>query len=157
MRTILVLPTLALVAACGSAEPKRDAAPESTSTTGAATSASPSAGQTASMPMQSSTGMEEMQAHLQAIRGASGDSMRAMLPAHRQMTANMLASMGREMREMDMKGDAAWDATADSLRQDLVRMPEMDSAELKGFMPAHQARLERLMEMHRRMSGGMKM
>jgi hypothetical protein len=101
--------------------------------------------------------MEEMQAHLQGMHGASGDSLRAMLPAHRQMTANMLASMGREMREMDMKGDAAWEATADSLRQDLVRMPEMGAAELKGFMPAHQARLERLMEMHRRMSGGMKM
>ena len=34
-------------------------------------------------------------------------------------------------------------------------MPEMSAAELEGFMPAHQQRMVRLMEMHQRMMRGM--
>src|SRR5688500_19157274 len=63
-------------------------------------------------------------AHLEIMRTAMGDSMKAMLPMHRQMVANMIAQLDREMRDMNMTGDAAWNATLDSLRQDLRVMPE---------------------------------
>ncbi|HEU0300839.1 MAG TPA: hypothetical protein VFR37_15360 [Longimicrobium sp.] len=101
--------------------------------------------------MQGGGMMEEMQTHMRSMQGAGGDSLRAMLPMHRQMAANMIARMNREMRDMNMAAGAGWTATVDSLRQDLVRMPEMDAEELHAFMLAHEGRLNRLMEMHREM------
>ena len=85
------------------------------------------------------------------------EQMRAMMPAHRQMVANMLGEMTAEMRKMNMSGDAAWTTTVDSVRQDLVHMPELSGRELMTAMPAYRARTMRLMEMHRAMSKNMKM
>ena len=45
---------------------------------------------------------------------------------------------------------------ADSVRRDLVRMPDMSAAELRSAMAAHGARVMRLMQMHRSMIGDMK-
>ncbi len=92
-----------------------------------------------------------MQAHLQMLQRASGDSLQKMLPTHRQMVANMLSRMAAEMRQMNMPGDATWNGTIDSLRQDLVRMPELKGSELRAVMPAHVGRVTRLSEMHQRM------
>ena len=47
--------------------------------------------------------------------------------------------------------NAAWAATVDSLRKDLVRLPELSGAELTAMMPAHMARITRLSEMHQKM------
>lgn len=101
--------------------------------------------------------MGEMTAHMQMMTGASVDSMQAMLPMHRQIVANMLSQLNREMREMSMTTDAQWDATVDSLRNDLTRMPEMDGQELQEVMPAHHDRMKRLIEMHRTMMSDMEM
>lgn len=101
--------------------------------------------------------MGEMSAHMQMMRGAGADSMRAMLPLHRQRVANMLAQMNREMRDMGMAADAQWSATVDSLRSDLTRMPEMSGEELRSMMPAHHDRVMRLIEMHRAMMSDMPM
>lgn len=109
------------------------------------------------MPGGGSGTMERMGAHMRMMQGMSGDSVQAMLPMHRQMVANMIASMNREMRDMNMPADAAWSATVDSLRSDLVAMPEMDAAELEALMPAHHRRAMRLMEMHGEMMEGMAM
>jgi hypothetical protein len=98
--------------------------------------------------MGDSTMMRQMESHIQAMQGASGDTMKAMLPMHRQMAANMIAQMNGQMRQMNMQPDPAWNATVDSLRQDLVRMPEMSAPELQSFMPAHTERMQRLMRMH---------
>ncbi len=95
--------------------------------------------------------MEQMQAHMQRMQGMQGDSIRSSLPKHRQMVANMISQMNREMRDMNMAADAAWTATVDSLRQDLTRMPELAPGELAAMMPAHRARAERLMSAHREM------
>lgn len=156
MKTYFRTPLLAVAlaaAACASDEPREEAAPAE---------APPAAG--AGMPgmegmhgMQNGGTMQQMQAHMRTMHGASGDSLRSMLPMHRQMAANMIAEFNREMRGMNMSGDAAWNATVDSLRQDLTRMPEMAPAELQSFMPAHDARLTRLMEMHRAMMADMQM
>ena len=100
---------------------------------------------------------EQMRAHMRMMDGIGADSMKAMLPMHRQMVANMISQFDREMRQMNMKGDPAWQATIDSLRQDQIRMPEMSASELRAFMPRHGARVMRLTEMHRSMMANMKM
>lgn len=97
--------------------------------------------------------MDSMPAHMRMMQGVSADQMKAMLPAHRQMVANMLSQLDGEMRKMNMRPDAKWTALADSIRQDLVRMPEMGASEMHAFMPAHGARVMRLMAMHRQMMG----
>ena len=149
-RTCLIF-TVAL-AACGG----RDAAQEEAAAPPAAAPAHE--GQMPGMEGMSGTEgggmMGEMQAHMRSMQGAGGDSLKAMLPMHRQMAANMIAQMNREMSGMNMAADAGWTATVDSLRQDLVRMPEMGGSELQSFMPAHQRRLERLMQMHGSMMEG---
>ena len=100
---------------------------------------------------------DQMHSHMVVMEGASPDSAKAMLSMHRQMTANMLSEFTRQMREMNMTGDAAWTATADSIRADLTRMPDLSAPELKAMMPAHHARIMRLMEMHDAMMKNMKM
>ena len=100
--------------------------------------------------------MSAMMAHMQRMRGTRADSMQAMLPMHRQMAANMLAQMNREMRDMNMTADARWNATVDSLRTDLTRMPEMSGSELEAMMAGHQDRMMRLMDMHRTMMAEMR-
>jgi hypothetical protein len=99
--------------------------------------------------------MEQMQAHMEMMAGMAPDSMMPMVPMHRQMAANMLAQMNRDMEQMDTPADDAWTATVDSLREDLSRMPEMGAQELRDWMPGHRARMTRLMEMHRAMMGNM--
>ena len=169
-RPFLALATLGLmtIAACRAKEPDTSGA----SSTAAADSATKTAGSlegptrtdsaggmagmqgTQGMPgMQGMTGgmMDSMQTHMRMMDSMSADRMKGMLPAHRQMVANMLAQMNQEMRGMNMPADAAWTATVDSIRQDLVRMPEMSAAELKAAMPGHHARVTRLGQMHQAM------
>ena len=107
--------------------------------------------------MQSGAMMAAMRSRMQSMHGASGDSLMRMMPMHRQMAANMLSQMNREMRSMNMTGDAAWTATVDSVRRDLANMPDMSAGELGNFMPAHQRRMMRLMDMHQAMMSDMKM
>lgn len=101
--------------------------------------------------------MDQMHSHMAVMESASADSAKAMLSMHRQMTANMLSEFTRQMRQMNMTGDAAWTATADSIRADLTRMPDLSAQELKAMMPAHHGRIMRLMEMHEVMMKNMKM
>lgn len=98
----------------------------------------------------------EMRSHMQRMRSASEDSLTAMLPIHRQMVANMLARMNGEMRQMNMPANAQWNATVDSLRQDLIRMPEIGVAELRALMPAHDRRVSSLAAMHAAMMRDMR-
>lgn len=157
----LTLAALATAVACGrEGSRQRSAGPDS-----AAAAGSPrpdtGTGAMAGMPGMGGTagaagGMgAEMEAHMRMMQGASADSLRAMLPMHRQMVANMLSRMNGEMRQMNMPADVPWTATVDSLRQDLVRMPEMSGAELKEMMPGHVARVSRLADMHQRMMASM--
>jgi hypothetical protein len=105
--------------------------------------------------MQSAGMMQDMTSHMQMMQNVSADSMMTLMPAHRQMGENMLEQMDEEMRGMNMQPDAQWNAKADSVRQDMTRMPAMSPAELQAFMPEHRARMMRLMEMHRSMMGSM--
>jgi hypothetical protein len=97
--------------------------------------------------------MMEMRAHLLAMTGAGPDSLRRMMPAHRQMAANLLQQMEAEMRAMSMTGDTTWRAATDSVRQDLTGMPELTHAELPAFMRGHGKRMVRVMSLHDSMMG----
>lgn len=99
--------------------------------------------------------MQQMQSHMQMMAGAPGDSLRNMATVHRQMAANMLAQMNRDMQQMNMAADPKWDAPADSLRQDLTRMPEWIVQEMQAAMSAHHGRMRRLMDMHTAMMQNM--
>jgi hypothetical protein len=130
---------------------------------GASTDSVARADSMANMPgMRPSTGgamamAEALEAQLKAARGVSADSLGALLPAHRQATANLIAAFGKEMRDMNMAADAAWTATVDSLRNDLRTMPDLDAASLQSLMPRHEARITRLIQMHQAMMKNMKM
>lgn len=150
-RTAAVLGTV-LLAACGR---EQSPAPDEAAVAGPAEEMEEMEGMGG---MQMERGMmERMRAHMQRMQGASGEQVRAELPQHRQMVANMISQMNREMREMAMPMDEEWSSTIDAVRQDLTRLPEMTPQELETFMPEHRDRVARLMEMHRRMMADMKM
>ena len=93
----------------------------------------------------------QMQAQMRAMEAAGPARMQWMMPEHRQAVANMLAQMHQQMRDMHMASDRAWAALVDSVRHDVIRLPDMKGAELSRFMPVHGARVTRLMQMHQRM------
>ena len=72
--------------------------------------------------------MDSVGMRIRMMDSMTATQMKDMLPMYRQMVANMLAQMNQEMRSMNMPADRAWTATIDSLRQDLVRMPDMSAA-----------------------------
>lgn len=119
----------------------------------------PGMGSMAGMPgmgqMMSGRMMADMEAHMRAMRGAGTDSLRRALPTHRQMAANMIAQMNREMDDMNMAADVAWTALVDSVRADLTRLPELSAGELTRTMPDHHGRVERLMRAHGEMMRSM--
>jgi hypothetical protein len=100
--------------------------------------------------------MDSMETHMRAMTAASQDQLKGMVPEHRQMVANMISQMNQEMRSMNMPANAAWTATMDSVRQDLIHLPDMTAPDLKAAMRAHHARITRLLQMHREMMGKMK-
>ena len=144
----------ATLSACGAAE-EQPAVADSPATAAHADSAGGMGGMGMSGMMGAGM-MDSMQTHMGMMDTVSGERMKQMLPMHRQMTANMLSQMNSEMRSMNMPASTAWTATVDSLRKDLVQMPDMSAAELEAMMPAHHARMRRLMEMHRDMMAKMK-
>ena len=105
----------------------------------------------------SGTMMDEMTAHVGRMGGIAADSMAAMLPVHRQRVGNMLAQMSADMRSMNTPGDASWNALIDSVRADVVRMPELSGVELQASMPDHLGRVTRLLESHGAMMRAMGM
>jgi hypothetical protein len=102
---------------------------------------------TTRMPMMPMPMMGEMNAHMQAMQGLTPDSVRALLPGHARMADSVFAEMERRMREMNMPRTTEMSAVMDSLRQDMMQMRGMSDAELTSAMPAHMARMRRLMEM----------
>lgn len=149
--TLFVILGAAIFAACRASD--RDAS-RSADTTRADT-AGGMAGMQGMQGMMGAGMMDSMQTQMRMMDTIGADQMKAMLPMHRQMVANMLSRMNADMRSMNMTANQAWNETADSLRADLVRMPEMSAQELKTMMPDHRARMTRLMQMHRDMMARM--
>jgi hypothetical protein len=97
--------------------------------------------------------MADMEAHMAAMRGASGDSLRAMMARHRQMAMQMMATMDSTHSQMGMPTDSAWVATRDSLRMDLDRMEGMSPEQMAAFHDEHHRRMRRMLEMHTAATG----
>lgn len=140
-RTALGIALVTIASACGG----QDAAPES------ASDSSAQSGMQGMQGMENSGApnmMAQVRAHMDSMGAMDAQRVKDQMPGHRQMIGNMLSEFGREMREMSMPADAAWNALADSVRQDLTTMPELDGAGVQAMMPAHQQRIARLMQMH---------
>jgi hypothetical protein len=105
--------------------------------------------------MMSVAAMDSIRSHMQMMDTVNTNRIQAMIPVHRQMVANMLSQMNADMRRGNMTGDASWTATADSIRLDLMRLPEMTAAEIERMMPGHHARVKRMLDAHQRMMGMM--
>ena len=97
--------------------------------------------------------MDSMDVHMRMMDTASAATMQAMMPMHHQMADSMISRMNEDMRRMNMATDSAWTNTVDSLRQDLTRMSAMPASEMMAMVPAHRARVMRLMQMHGTMIG----
>ena len=110
-------------------------------------------GMTGMAGMMSAGAMDSMQTHMRMMDTTTAAQAKVLLPMHRQMVANMLSQMSSEMRSMNMASNVTWTATADSIRQDLLHMPDTSGVELKRMMAAHHTRVTRLMDMHREMEG----
>jgi hypothetical protein len=171
-RTVPALGILVALGACGKAK-ETAASRDSTAPSGASTEVAGSlegptrrdssggmtgmSGMAGMQGMMDGAMMDSMQTQMRMMDGMSASQMKAMLPMHRQMAANMLSQMNAQMKKMNMPANTAWTATMDSVRQDLVHFPELSAQELKSAMPAHHARMTRLMQMHRDMTKNMKM
>lgn len=90
----------------------------------------------------------DMKAKLDDIEKLDADSLAKIVQDHRSKAAALLSEMNREMASMQMQGDAAWSTMADSVRRDLITLPETNRAGLKTLMAAHRGRMLRLMQMH---------
>ena len=99
--------------------------------------------------------MDSMRTHMRMMTSMTVDQMAATLPTHRQMVARMLSQMTAEMRSMNVPADAAWTATIDSVRQDLIHLPAMTKPEVQQAMLAHFARVSRAMLIHKEMMAKM--
>ncbi len=95
--------------------------------------------------------MDSMQAHMRRSRHMSADQMAAMVPMHRQMVGDMLATMHNESQARNLPSNAGWNALADSVQRDLDRMPALNKKEIKLAMPADCARVTRLIRLHEAM------
>lgn len=120
-----------------------------------ATVGDPATGGMASMPGMGATGVSgtaamiaDMKAKLADIEKLERDSLEMVVQDHRAKAAALLSEMNREMASMQMQADAGWSATADSVRKDLVAIPEAKGEALKALMGAHITRLLRLIGMH---------
>lgn len=99
--------------------------------------------------------MQQFHMHLRQMEGVDADSMRAMLPLHRQMLSG---SMGH-MQGMPMMVGTQGTTLMDSLHQDMDTMADvsgMSAEQLEQWMTAHRARALRMMEMHPGMPGRMR-
>ena len=105
--------------------------------------------------MMTTAMMDSIQSQMKSMAAMSADQMVSTLPMHRSMVANALSQMSADMRGMNMTADAAWTALSDSIRQDLIRLPDMTKGEVAQAMPPHHARVMRLMKMHMDMMGKM--
>ena len=149
------LVTLGILAACSSSERTKAAdTPSVASKTDSA--AAGMAGMSGMSGMMKKEVLDSMRAEMARIAAAGPTEAKTMTPVHRQMAANMLSQMNGDMRSMNMSADASWTALVDSIRQDLVHLPDISAAQLKDFLSLHQGRLERLMAMHEKMMGSMK-
>jgi hypothetical protein len=150
---------LTAAAACGSGS--RDQTSENaaaTAGTGAAASPAGDSGH-AAMPggaqgtgaMHQDTLAPRVEAHLQRLQTNDPDSLRALVPANRDVVNALIADCEQMMREMKMEPPRKWRNAVQDLRRDLDRMASMTGAQLRQLAPEHRKRIEGMLAMRRDM------
>ena len=90
-----------------------------------------------------------LETDMRAIAGARGAQLQAMMPQHQQLVTTMIAQRNAMMASGNTSAPAGWMATRDSVNQDLMRFANMSAHDIQAMLPMHQARVNRLMLMHR--------
>lgn len=109
------------------------------------------------MKMPSLDMLPAVRAYLDSVAAAEPRELASLAAGHAARVEPMLAAMDQDMKAMNMTGDAGWQALADSARADLTAMPRVRGEQLVLHMRAHAGRMRRLLEMHERMMGRMRM
>lgn len=148
---MIALPAVLISTLTACASPPQRETAESAQAPDASSAAAPGAMMQDTLPPE----LRQMRLHLRQMQGVHADSIRAMLPLHRQMFSGMMGhmeGMGGHMRGMPMMhGDTAWTALMDSLHQDMLRLSDvsaMSDEEVERWMAAHRARAMRMLEMY---------
>jgi hypothetical protein len=75
---------------------------------------------------------------------AAPAQIESLVPRHVQLVTHTLVLLELNRRKAGAPADPAWTATADSVRADLKAMPTLSPAALTAMLPAHVARVQRL-------------
>jgi hypothetical protein len=149
MRSVLVLAGMAL-AGCGGGDAGKPAA--SAGIGGASTDTTSVGGR---MGMAGMTMIPMMREHMDSLTRMAPAHMSQMLATHERMMSQMMDNMGRDMRGMNMGGNAEWNALSDSVRRDLADLSGLEGTALSDRMKAHGDRVRRLLAAHESMMHGM--
>lgn len=87
----------------------------------------------------------------QDVSRVSADSLAALMPTDGRMLADVLVQAEREMQLLGVRGDARWVGVTDSLRADLTTITQLRGEALRHFLPEHQQRVRRLLDLHTEM------
>lgn len=147
MRSVLVLTRMAL-AGCGGGDAGKPAA---SGGIGGASSDTTSVG--GRMGMAGMNMIPMMREHMDSLTRMAPVQMSQMLATHERMMSQMM--VGRDMRGMNMGGNAEWTALSDSVRRDLADLPGLEGTALSERMQAHGDRVRRLLAAHESMMHGM--
>jgi hypothetical protein len=153
MKKHAILPFITLVIIACNADVKQQ--PNTPAAGDSAVATSSDSGGMGSMPGMAPSGgsstatmIADMKVKLADIEKVKPDSLEIVVPGHRAAAAALLSEMNREMAAMQMQGDSRWSAIADSVRQDLIMLPETKGGALSALVAAHKTRMLRMMQMH---------
>jgi hypothetical protein len=92
-----------------------------------------------------------MRSHLDSLGQMSPQAAAGVLGPHDARMSDLLDAMGSDMTMMGMRPDSTWTALTDSVKRDLAELPTLSGRPLETRLPAHIARVRRLMAMHEAM------
>lgn len=148
----VALTMMLLTSAAGCRSGGRDRAPDTASAStissaGVDSSHAMAGGQRAMGAMHQDTVVTKVQAHLQRLSTAAPDSLRALVPADREVVNALIADCEQMMRSMKMEPPQQWRHAVRDLRQDLDRMASMTAVQLQHALPEHRQRIEGMLAM----------
>lgn len=97
--------------------------------------------------MHDDTLVARVTAHLGRLATASPDSLRALVPADREIVTALIADCEQMMRQMKMEPPRKWRNVVSDLRQDLDRLATLSGPPLQQLMTEHRKRIENVLSM----------
>ncbi len=156
--------TSALLLATGSLVACSTRPDRTTDTAAAAARAMPANGPDSGVgPMPTMPGMQSdsivtvTEANLSRMDKAGPDSLKALLPRHREVVAALIKNCEDMMRMQKMSPPRKWTKTVADVQQDMLRMASMSAAGVKRAWPDHEQRIRDMLIMRHDMMKSMKM